>query len=340
MRKKATLELWKELFEKAKEIEELKPWNYFSEANLVAIILEDKEEPMFVSISGTDGGFRSISVYQGIDGYGDFDMASTVGQSYLSEEYVLFEQKVLALHWENMMKVAPEQREIIDQIDVKFQNLDSWMEFISYEKRFWPHLPDQEEVKLLIEIYKNLIMVIRAVRDGKLEIHAERGDFVYRRYDKETKKWEMFLEAAPDIEKQFPAVELNDEELKKELQEKPQNNAEIILDFCYAGFPVKDEVSDLLIHPLLFLAMDESSSQILDAYFLSPNDHEIDAALNFFIAYIERHGRMKKIKARNPWIFGALTNICSLCQVELVHDPLEQAEAIEQQIKKQAEEAL
>ena len=340
MRKKATLELWKELFEKAKEIEELKPWNYFSEANLVAIILEDREEPIFVSISGTDGGFRSVSVYQGIDGYGDFDMVATVGQSYLSEEYVLFEQNVLALHWENMMKVAPEQREVIDQLDVKFQNLDSWMEFISYEKRLWPHLPDREEVQLLIEVYKNLIMVIRAVRDGEIEIHAERGDCVYRVYNKETWRWNMFLDAAPDLEKQFPAVELNDEGLKKELQGKTQNDAEIVLDFCYAGFPAKDEISDLLIHPLLFLAVDEGSSQILDAYFLSMQDNEIDAALNFFISYVQRHGRMKKIKARNPWIFGALTDICSLCRIELVHDPLEEAEAIEQQIKKQAEEAL
>ena len=33
--------------------------------------------------------------------------------------------------------------------------------------------------------------------------------------------------------------------------------------------------------------------------------------------------RMKTIKARNPWIFGALEDICEYCSVDLVYDPVE-----------------
>lgn len=180
------------------------------------------------------------------------------------------------------------------------------MEFVSQKKRFWPHLPDEEEVKLLIDAYENLIMVIRAVRDKKIDLDLEQGECIYRVYDKETGKWNMFVDAQPDMEKQFPAVQLNEEDLKKQLQEKPQTDAELIMDFSYAGFPAQDEAYDQPVHPLMFIAVDSTRKEVLEAYFLSPDDGEIEAALNFFIAYVERHGRMKRIKARNPWILERL----------------------------------
>lgn len=337
MRKEASLELWKKLYDRAKEIDDLKPWDYVSDSNLISVVSEKREEPVFISITGMGTNFRSVNLYQGMDGYGDYYMVSTVGQSDLTEDYVMFEQNVLTLYWNSMMDVSPEQREIIDQLDVKFHDISSWMEFASHRKRFWPHLPDQEEVELLIDAYENLIMVIRALRDKEIKIDLENGECIYRVYDKETGKWKMFVDAHPDIEKQFPAVEINEEELKKQLRNKPQTDAELVIDFSYAGFPAKDDTCDQPVHPLMFIALDTTKRQILEAYFLSPEDGEIEAALNFFIAYVDRHGRMKKIRARNPWIFGALADICAFCGVELAHDPIKEVDPIEQDIKKRAE---
>ena len=42
-----------------------------------------------------------------------------------------------------------------------------------------------------------------------------------------------------------------------------------------------------------------------------------------FISFVQQNGRMKTIKARNPWIFGALEDICEYCSVDLVYDPVE-----------------
>ena len=337
MRKEASLELWKKLYERAKEIDDLAPWQYVSASNLISIVSENRKDPVFLNITGMGTDFRSVNLYQGLEGYGDYHMAATVGQTDLTDDYVMFEQNVLTLYWNSMMDVSPEQREIIDQLDVKFHDLGSWMEFVSQKKRFWPHLPDEEEVKLLIDAYENLIMVIRAVRDKKIDLDLEQRECIYRVYDKETGKWNMFVDAQPDMEKQFPAVQLNEEDLKKQLQEKPQTDAELIMDFSYAGFPAQDEAYDQPVHPLMFIAVDSTRKEVLEAYFLSPDDGEIEAALNFFIAYVERHGRMKRIKARNPWIFGALADTCALCQVELVHDPIQEADAIEQDIKRRAQ---
>ena len=56
---------------------------------------------------------------------------------------------------------------------------------------------------------------------------------------------------------------------------------------------------------------------------LEEGDDEISRTLGFFISFVQQNGRMKTIKARNPWIFGALEDICEYCSVDLVYDPVE-----------------
>lgn len=52
MRKEASLEQWKELYEVTLNLKALEPWNYFGSEDLVAIALQGEEEPVFMSIMG------------------------------------------------------------------------------------------------------------------------------------------------------------------------------------------------------------------------------------------------------------------------------------------------
>ena len=61
---------------------------------------------------------------------------------------------------------------------------------------------------------------------------------------------------------------------------------------------------------------------ILNMDLMRPEDYEIDVILNFFIPYVLSNGRMKKIRARNPWVFAALIEICEYCGIELVKTSL------------------
>ena len=110
MRKEASLELWKKLYERAKEIDDLAPWQYVSASNLISIVSENRKDPVFLNITGMGTDFRSVNLYQGLEGYGDYHMAATVGQTDLTDDYVMFEQNVLTLYWNSMMDVSPEQR--------------------------------------------------------------------------------------------------------------------------------------------------------------------------------------------------------------------------------------
>ena len=50
MRQEATIEVWRELYQLATKIKELKPWEQFWDMDLIAIQDEHEEEPIFISV--------------------------------------------------------------------------------------------------------------------------------------------------------------------------------------------------------------------------------------------------------------------------------------------------
>ena len=113
-------------------------------------------------------------------------------------------------------------------------------------------------------------------------------------------------------------------ELKDELKNQKQIDLEVILDFTYLPVMVEgEEEGERPKNPLLFMAYDNTDGGVITMDILEEGDDEISRTLGFFISFVQQNGRMKTIKARNPWIFGALEDICEYCSVDLVYDPVE-----------------
>ena len=132
------------------------------------------------------------------------------------------------------------------------------------------------------------------------------------------------VDYTPEAEKEFPSVMLEDQDLKDELKNKKQIDLEVILDFTYLPVMVEgEEEGERPKNPLLFIAYDNTDGGVITMDILEEGDDEISRTLGFFISFVQQNGRMKTIKARNPWIFGALEDICEYCSVDLVYDPVE-----------------
>lgn len=76
MRKEASLDQWKELYDVALKLKELEPWKYLDSTDLIAIKLQGMEEPVFMSVMGRLGTCYGVSMYEGLDGLDDFDMVA------------------------------------------------------------------------------------------------------------------------------------------------------------------------------------------------------------------------------------------------------------------------
>lgn len=335
MRKEASIEAWKKLYDITLKLKELEPWNLLGDTDLIAIVPKGRKDPVFCSVMGKYSGSQGIAVFEGYEGLGDFYMIAGADESDLSSEYLMNEQSSLTCFVGSMMNVPEKQREVIDQLDLRFKNIESWVYFFSYKKGYQPYILDADETELLTEVYENLYMAVQAVQEGKLAADFAQGEGIVRKYNEETEKWEMFVKEIPVVEKEFPAVMLEDEQLKASLKERPMLDLTVLLDFTYLPVSVETKEGERPKNPLMFMAFDDDRDEIITMDVLEEEDDEISRALGFFISFTQQHGRIGTIKARNPWIFGALEDICEYCGVQLVYHPVEKLEAVREQVIQQ-----
>ncbi len=322
VRKEASLELWRELYDVALNLKTLQPWNYLWDRELVCIQIPGREETLFCSVMGRAGDCCALAVYEGWSGLRDFSLVARAQEWNLPFEYVMYEQSNITGYFGDRQEVPDQQKQIIRELGLKFRGKNNWLYFVSFKSRYVPYIPDEREVKTLIDAYKGLYMAVRAVMEQKITICWKEGEFLWRIYNEAAEEWNMFAAPMPEGYMNYPELILDDAPLKAELKKIPASRARILLDFFYLNAEVEDGISGRPQNPLVFVAMDETSKMILDLSVLEAHQREVDAAVGFFIRFLKQNGKMRYIKARNPWIFSALTELCEDCGVELIRDPL------------------
>ena len=318
MRKEATLEQWKELYELCGKLKELKPWEEFWDMDLLVICPEGRKKPYFCSVMGKVGSCYGISVYKGYEGLQDFEMLASTEGGGPSSEYAMFEQTNLTCYWGDREEVPQPQKNIIKNLGLKFRGRGQWPFFLSFKRRFSPYTPDADEVEELNVVYKGLNALLNDFKEHKPAVDYANGEFLWYIYQGPEKGWRQEIHGLPDeAGREYPIVELEDEILKKKLQKKPLIDGELQMDFVYLNGSVREDGYDRPVNPLAFLVVDASSGMVVTVDLLGPDEDEIDSVLNFFVQFIEQYGRIRTVRARNPWVFSALQDLCEYCRSAL-----------------------
>ena len=100
MRKEASLEQWKILYEAATKIKEQKPWEQLWDMDLIGIQYEE-DDIVFFSILGHGGDCYGVAVYEGYEGLNSFLMLTMQEQMNLSTGYAMFNLTNLTCYWGN-----------------------------------------------------------------------------------------------------------------------------------------------------------------------------------------------------------------------------------------------
>ncbi|HIS47643.1 MAG TPA: hypothetical protein IAB46_08840 [Candidatus Scybalocola faecigallinarum] len=323
MRKEASLELWRELYQIADDIKKAKPWEVLFDTELLCIVPEGADEPVFVSIMGRAGRCFGFTVYEGMDGLADFDMVATADDHRVPMDYVMFEQTSLCCYWGDREEVPPVQKKKITALGLKYRGRGQWPYFESYKRRYIPYTPDEREVQVLIQAGRQILVLVEEMAAGTLRANFDAGDALWRIWDKETGAWRSEVAPQPYKQKEYPMLDLQDEVLKKRLQRRPMVDVCIIMEFAYLNAAIKDEKEDRPLNPLIFMAVDEDEEIIISMNLLSSGEKEEEVALGFFVNYVLQFGRPAAIRARNPWILTALEKMCYDCDVEMYEDHMD-----------------
>jgi len=121
IKKEATLEEWRQLYEVATRLKELKPWELFWDMDLVRVKEEDDTYEAYASILGRGEGCYGIVMYEGLSGLNSFLMLAMQESLNLSPEFAMLSQNALTCYWGNRDVLKEKERKIIKELGYKYR---------------------------------------------------------------------------------------------------------------------------------------------------------------------------------------------------------------------------
>lgn len=318
MRKEATIEEWKKLYEVATRIRELKPWESLWDMDTIGVqTSENPEETVFYSILGRGGDCYGIVVYEGYDAFNSFLMLTMQDQMNLSMEHVMYNQENLTCYWGDREELSNKQRQVIKELGYKYRGKDNWLYFVSYEPGYWPFNMDQDEVVRMTEHLINLEIAFTHYKKTGINIDFDNGNMFSAIYSEDEKTWHYEEKPLPFDYYIFKEILIENEELVEELRKAPKTEITLEADARSMGEALKDKKYDRPIIPVISLLADSDTGAMITFGLSEPDENALVKLANSVIEFILEVGAPKEIRVSNVLVEAALDHICKICSIEL-----------------------
>lgn len=317
MRKEASLEQWKVLYEAATRIKELKPWEKFWDLDLIGIKYGEEEDTVFFSILGRGGDCYGITVYEGYEGLNSFLMLTMREHMNLSVEYAMFNQRNLTCYWGNRDELTDKQRKIIKDLGYSFRGKNQWLYFLSFEPGYYPYNLDSEEVTRMGEYFQDLELVLKYYDETNMKVDFENGNMFLFSFGKDKTTWNFGEAPLPFTAFQFGNLLITDEELLADLAKVPKCNAVLEADISVMGARIDDKKYSRPANPALALLGNAASETVISFEMTEPDDDPMVMLAETVIRFIFQYGAPKEIRVTNVIAEAGLEQVCDVCGIKL-----------------------
>jgi hypothetical protein len=298
-----SLEQWKRLFDLMSEISSLAPWTFMYEHDLIGIEFPARGGLGYVSVMGNLGQHYAVTVYRGKQGLDGFLKMQHDGYK-LSPDVVLQTPQVQA-SFEDRQMLQPEDRSLIEKLNLKFRGKHAWPFFRSYRPGCFPWFLEKEEAQILILSLEQLIDVAPRFEknpdmlglpepDGSSFMRVRKNDAWVDRRRKPG------FPADPPIRLRMNADALN------KLKNMKMQDAVVEVDIKMMEQAVKGEEFDRPFFPFMLLVAENHSRMILGFELLCPlpSLDEMWGLVPEIVARILAQGPLlpKEIRTKDPWI--------------------------------------
>ena len=320
--KKPTLEQWKELYAVAQNINQLAPWNFLWESDLITVMLPEREEPVYCSVMGRGGECYAIGIYPGYESIDAFyrlaASANDEGNSTFSSLVLGFEQDCLACHFGNREEVSPEDREVYSSLGLRFRGRDEWIYFRSMNPGYIPWHINYEQADLLIQVLQNFAMALTYLLSEKIEVDFEGGETLLRFYSPEKELWLNMAVKMPPRPVVIPKLIVDNDILMSQLKKCKFNGAQLEFESTYLPAPIQEKKSDRPRLPRLILLIDKKSGCPIDQHVADIDERiEVDI-LEMLTGYIKKFGRPASINVRDDRTGRYIEDFCQKLGIKLI----------------------
>lgn len=317
MRKEASLEQWKVLYEAATRVGELKPWENLWDLDLIAVRNGKEEDTVFYSILGHGGDCFGIAVYEGYEGFNRFLMLTMQEKMNLKPEYAMFNQKGLTCYWGNREELTEKQRKTIKDLGYKYRGKNQWLYFLSFEPGYYPYNLNEDEVVRMSEHLQNLELALRYYDEVNMNVDFESGKMFAFNFTEDKKSWSFGAESLPFTAFQFSNLVITDEELLSDLGKVPKTKVVLEADISVMNVHVNDKKYDRPASPALCLLGDAASGMVVYSDMSGPEDDPMVNLATGVIDFIFKYGAPKEIRVTNVIVEAGLEQICEVCKIKL-----------------------
>lgn len=317
MRKEASLDQWRALYEVATRIKELKPWEEFWDMDLIGIRNGAEEDTVFYSILGRGGECYGIAVYEGYEGLNSFMMLTLQESLNLKSEYAMFNQKNLTCYWGNRDELSDKQRKIIKELGYSYRGKNQWLYFLSFEPGYYPYNMDEAEVERMTTYFQDLELALRYYYELAINVDFENGKMFQFTFGKDKKTWNFGEAPLPFTSFQFGNLLITDDELLSDLAKVPKCNAVLEADVSILGVSVSDKKYDRPGNPALSILGDANTGTIIKFEILEPEDDPVVMLAEILIGFIFEFGAPKEVRVSNVIVEAGLEQICDVCGIRL-----------------------
>ena len=344
MRKEATIEQWKELYEVATRLKEMKPWETFWDLDVIGIQSGKEEDMAFYSILGHGGGCYGIVVYEGYEGLNDFMMISMQETLNLPVDYVMHQQNNLTCYWGDRNELSAKQRAIVKELGYKYRGKNQWLYFLSFEPGYYPYNLDQSEVFRMTNYFRNLELALQYYESAQVDqdevvrmtehflnleialqhydklqvpVDFEHGEMFCLAFNEDKKSWNFGARPLPSTAFQFGNLIITDDELLGELAEAPKCDVVLEVDIAVLGISVSDKQFKRPANPATCMIADAASGMMLKCELQEPEEDLIASLAEEIVGFILQIGAPKEIRVSNILVESGLEQICLVCGVKL-----------------------
>lgn len=316
MRKEASLEQWKILYEAATKIKEQKPWEQLWDMDLIGIQYEE-DDIVFFSILGHGGDCYGVAVYEGYEGLNSFLMLTMQEQMNLSTEYAMFNQTNLSCYWGNREELSDKQRKIIKDLGYKYRGKNQWLYFMSFVPGYYPYNLDEAEVLRMSEYLQDLGLAIESYKKFGGTVSFDKGNIFLLTFGEDKTTWHFGEAPLPFCAFQFGNLIITDEQLLDDLSKVEKCNVTLEADVSPMGVSVSDKKYDRPSNPVLLILLEAQSGTVVKCDMTQPNDDPMVMLAEMLIDFIFRYGAPKEICVSNVIVEAGVEQICEVCGIKL-----------------------
>jgi len=283
-----SLKDWKSLYDAAIAFRNIEPWEWMKETDIFGVRNPQTGEVGYCCIMGEMGEVLAIAVYLGTEGLEGY-LNIRRGQIQHDDPDSLFIQNCLMLSFENRKLVQEDDREIINELGLKFRGKNAWPVFRRYEPGYFPWFLNRDEVLYMTNALQQATDIcLRFKDDAKLFRSPDKNQYLIRVAEEKNGRvfWKDEWRKPSLLEKKDqgfykPVDEVRIQRLKKTVK---STHAIWEIDFFYAPTPVLE--GERPFFPYAIMIIDHDTGFILDMHLAETRPYQ-EEFLDQFLNCIE-----------------------------------------------------